>query len=264
MTRLVPVPDDHLSEDRLIDLALGESASPQESQHVDDCDQCREGLESYVHTVAVTREAATTTLTPPPSTTWSRIRAEIDDAGEVDPASSEGAAADSQGIQSPTGRGDGRAARGYGRTGRRPAVTWLAAACIAGLLVGVGGSQLADRLGEPDQRTIASAELDTLDTGESRGVATVEQREGRVSLEVSAAEVTVPDGYAEVWLINRDGKRMVSVGVLDGSQGAESFPITQDLLDQGYVVVDISHEAYDDQPEHSGDSLVRGPLTDQA
>ena len=30
MTRLVPVPDDHLSEDRLIDLALGESASPQE------------------------------------------------------------------------------------------------------------------------------------------------------------------------------------------------------------------------------------------
>ncbi len=33
------------------------------------------------------------------------------------------------------------------------------------------------------------------------------------------------DGYLEVWLINRDGKRMVSVGVLDA--GAGTFPISQ-------------------------------------
>jgi hypothetical protein len=30
------------------------------------------------------------------------------------------------------------------------------------------------------------------------------------------------------------------------------------------VIVDISHEAFDDRPEHSGDSLVRGPLAEDA
>jgi hypothetical protein len=51
---------------------------------------------------------------------------------------------------------------------------------------------------------------------------------------------------------------MVSIGVLDAETGV--FPISQDLLDQGYVVVDISREPFDEQPEHSGDSLARGTL----
>ena len=32
------------------------------------------------------------------------------------------------------------------------------------------------------------------------------------------------------------------------------------LIDQGYVVVDISKEQFDDKPAHSGDSLLRGQL----
>ena len=67
------------------------------------------------------------------------------------------------------------------------------------------------------------------------------------------------DGYLEVWLLNADGKRMVSVGVLGpGEQG--SFPISQSLIDQGYVIVDISREHFDESPAHSGDSLLRGKL----
>lgn len=242
MTRLEPVPDGHLGEGRLVDIALGEPVSAPEQQHVDECDECRSDLDALRRTVAVTRDSAGTALAPPPSNVWSGIRAEAFDEERDVPAV-------------------GRARRGGAR---RPAPAWLAAACVAGVLLGVGGTLVADRLGQPEQRTIAAAELDTLDTGERRGSATVEQRDGRVSLQVSASDVSVPDGYAEVWLINRDGERMVSVGVLDAAEGVESFPITQSLLDEGYVIVDISHEAFDDRPEHSGDSLVRGPLAEDA
>ena len=63
-----------------------------------------------------------------------------------------------------------------------------------------------------------------------------------------------------MWLINRDLARMVSVGVLRPGEGSQRFAIDQDLIDQGYVIVDISREGFDDKPEHSGDSLARGTL----
>ncbi|GAA6527491.1 hypothetical protein IDVR_32890 [Intrasporangium sp. DVR] len=107
--------------------------------------------------------------------------------------------------------------------------------------------------------TVAQAELDTLDTRERLGEAAVVRTDSGIDLRVATTTTLDPgDGYLEVWLINRDGKRMVSVGVLDA--GAGTFPISQSLLDQGYLVVDISREPFDEEPEHSGDSLVRGTL----
>ena len=105
----------------------------------------------------------------------------------------------------------------------------------------------------------AQAELDTLDTQQRLGEAALVRTGSGVKLEVATTSaLSAGDGYLEVWLINRDGKRMVSIGVLDTEKGL--FPISQSLLDQGYVVVDISRESFDDQPAHSGDSLVRGTL----
>jgi len=54
---------------------------------------------------------------------------------------------------------------------------------------------------------------------------------------------------------------MVSVGVLPNGSNAQEFPITSTLLEQGYVIVDISREPFDDRPQHSGDSLLRGTLS---
>lgn len=152
------------------------------------------------------------------------------------------------------------------RRQRRPAVAWLAAACAAGVLAGVGGTVLADRLREPEDpspRTIATAQLGPLDSEEERGSARVEEREGQVFLEVTAEDVDVSRGYAEVWLINRDGERMVSVGVMEEDGRTVSFPISRALLDEGYVVVDISREEFDEDPTHSGDTVVRGSLTER-
>ena len=154
---------------------------------------------------------------------------------------------------------------------RRPAPGWLAAACAAGVLLGAGGVVLADRLqsgtdpGVDVIRTVASAELDTLDTRQRLGSATVSERDGALNLAVSATELDRgADGYVEVWLINRDGKRMVSVGVLGDGAVAGAFPVSRSLLDEGYVVVDLSREQFDDKPQHSGDSLVRGTLSTPA
>jgi anti-sigma-K factor RskA len=72
---------------------------------------------------------------------------------------------------------------------------------------------------------------------------------------------TAGTGFLEVWLINTDLKRMVSVGVLPNGSNAQEFPITSTLLEQGYVIVDISREPFDDRPQHSGDSLLRGTLS---
>ena len=69
------------------------------------------------------------------------------------------------------------------------------------------------------------------------------------------------DGYLEVWLINRDLTRMVSVGVIPADAPQIVLPISQELIDEGYVIVDISREHFDDQPAHSGETLVRGELS---
>jgi hypothetical protein len=39
------------------------------------------------------------------------------------------------------------------------------------------------------------------------------------------------------------------------------LPVSQQLIDEGYVIVDISREPFDDQPAHSGQTLVRGELS---
>jgi anti-sigma-K factor RskA len=64
-----------------------------------------------------------------------------------------------------------------------------------------------------------------------------------------------------VWLINSDGKRMYSLGVLPAT-GSGTYPLPGLLGDglEGFTIVDVSIEPYDGNPEHSRDSQVRGTL----
>ncbi|HEY3340356.1 MAG TPA: anti-sigma factor [Propionicimonas sp.] len=142
---------------------------------------------------------------------------------------------------------------------------WLlvAAAAVVGLVAGVLGGRLLwpVPVQPPTEIVLASTRLDTLDTGVQEGTATLVQTAGgAVELRVATIPVSAGDGYLEVWLINTDGKRMVSVGVLsNGTSGA--FPVARGLIDAGYLIVDISREGLDDKPQHSGDSVVRGKLS---
>ena len=144
------------------------------------------------------------------------------------------------------------------RATRRRAAAWGAALVAASLVVGL----LAGRAiwAPDDSGRVSQVALETLDTRQREGEATVVRAKDGLDLSVvTDRPLDAGDGYLEVWLLNTDGKRMVSVGVLRPGESG-TFPISQDLIDQGYVVVDVSKEQFDDKPAHSGDSLLRGQL----
>jgi hypothetical protein len=144
-----------------------------------------------------------------------------------------------------------------------PAAWLLAAACVLGIVLGVGAATLAGRMGTdpaPSETTVATADLTPLDSPDTQGRAVLVDRADGLELNVSAAGLDPGDGYLEVWLINRDLTRMISVGVLPTDASEIILPVSQELIDEGYVIVDISREQFDDQPAHSGDTIVRGEL----
>lgn len=144
---------------------------------------------------------------------------------------------------------------------RRP-IPALAAAAV--LTLGAAAGSLVTRTltrdDSPPAQIVREAELTTLATKVRRGAADVVRTDSGLDLRVTTEALDPGPGYLEVWLINTDLRRMVSVGVLPSAAQAASFPVPSKLLDQGYVIVDISREALDDKPEHSGDSLLRGQL----
>lgn len=239
----------HPDDDTLADLALGESAPADVADHVRGCDVCSREVAALRATVRTVREPVPA-LTAPPAAVWDAVQAAID-ADSAPSVSATGAApADELAVR--------RAARR--RRGGIP-LAWVAGAAAAGLVIGVAGTRLLDREDPASAPvTVASTSLDTLDTGQAKGSADVVRQDDRLDLAVRTEPIDAGDGYLEVWLINEDLKRMVSVGVLRPDAPDQTFAIAQDLIDQGYVIVDISREGFDEAPEHSGDSVVRGTL----
>ncbi|MDV3222423.1 anti-sigma factor domain-containing protein [Intrasporangium sp.] len=264
----------------LVDVALGTESAPDARTHLESCDECARTVADLRRTAALVSSSATAVPSPgawesPPPRVWDRVLAAI--------AVPEGVQPEVQSIRSddhPGERPDVRVGTPEGRPGRstgpsvpdvtdlgerrarrpRKAWPWAAGLAAAGLAVGLlTGRALWDGT-DPPAATVAQVQLDTLDTRERLGEAAVVRTDSGVDLRIATTTTLDPgDGYLEVWLINTDGTRMISVGVLGGESA--TFPISQDLLDQGYVTVDISREPFDDEPEHSGDSLVRGTLS---
>ncbi len=92
-----------------------------------------------------------------------------------------------------------------------------------------------------------------------RGEASAVQTDDTFTIRVSASDLGDGPGVHEVWLINVDGERMISIGLLASGDEGE-FAVPMDLIDEGYRIVDISVEPDDGDPTHSGVSLARGEL----
>ncbi len=153
------------------------------------------------------------------------------------------------------------------RGGGLPA--WLlAAAAVAVLPAGVAVGRWTAP-GEPDTgagppapSVLAATDLATLDGQRPRGTARIVDTDGDLRLRVRAEGLDADEDehpLHEVWLINVDGERMVSLGLLATGPEAD-FAVPAGLLEQGYSIVDISAEPDDGDPAHSGTSLARGRL----
>jgi Anti-sigma-K factor rskA len=263
----------HPEDEVLVDLAAGEQVDAAVRAHVTTCPRCSAEVSSLREVLLAVREPRPELVAAPPGV-WEAVSAEIRRADvapelrseptDLDRSGGATAAAEHGATTSPPASGEpvDLAARQRDRGRRRAPLMWIAAAAAAGLVVGAVGGRLADRTeSEPTAVTVASTTLDTLDTRQARGTAEVLRHADGVDLALRTVPLDPPqDGYLEVWLINEDLQRMVSVGVLRPDTPDQTFPIPQQLLDEGYVIVDISREGFDESPEHSGDSVVRGSL----
>ena len=270
----------HVSDDVLAAIALGDpDVDPADRDHVDSCPVCSEELAELVQVHGLLREEVgmrgAHRVEPGPEL-WERIAAEArdDEAAEpvqpvqpVQPAELVQPAETVQPVQpvEPVEPGEEvpsiaarRAAKASRPSGRS---WWLVAAAAACLLVGVLVGRAVWAPSETTLPVVASVPLTTLDASKQQeGTAQLLGGQGGQGqeLKVATQPMSPGSGYVEVWLINQDGKRMVSLGILSSDQA--TFPVPPDAISQGYTIVDLSHEQFDDRPQHSGDSIMRGTL----
>ncbi|MBI9115827.1 anti-sigma factor [Sanguibacter suaedae] len=246
----------HVDPEVLALLALGEDvASDSERTHLEVCTLCSDEVVELAEVAGAARTVtADDTLVPPAPEVWDRVRAEL------------GLAAAAQ-DDAPQDDREPAPVVNLASRRRGPGAGWLAAAASVALVVGVAGGVLWERRedvpGAPTETTLASATLEALpDWADSTGEARVEETADGVRQVVVSVDAPPSDGgYREVWLLAEDLSGLVSIGVLEGTEGRFDIPADLDL--SRFSVVDVSEEHFDGDPAHSGDSVVRGSLTDQ-
>jgi len=248
-----------------------------EREHLAGCAHCRAELDEYRRVVTLSQEPeGAEAPVPPLDRIWRSIQAELTPnsavertadakAPVVDPAAtptaSTEAASEELASEEPasgeTGAGSGEPIAGRKRK------WWpiVAAAAALGLVVGVGATVIVNR---NDVQVAASTPLTALPGQTGHGTAELLGARNDPELRVSVAGPLPTDRYREVWLINSDGERMYSLGVLPES-GSGTYPLPTLLADglDGFTIVDVSIEPYDGNPEHSRISEVRGTLPEE-
>lgn len=222
----------HVDEETIALLALGESVSGLGADHLRTCGACSAKVDQ-LRAIAESARAVTDDDRPmaPPDIVWQRIADEIESDGPVFAKRSRG-------------------------TGAR--MGWFALAATVGVLVGSIGTMLT--VNQQDSApTVAQAELDPLPGKAAQGVAQVRQTDTGPVLRIEVPDLPQPDGYYEVWMLSPEADSMVSVGVL-GSGAVNEFPLPADMDMNAFPIVDISLEQFDGDVTHSADSIVRGTL----
>nr|WP_275588442.1 anti-sigma factor [Microlunatus panaciterrae] len=143
----------------------------------------------------------------------------------------------------------------------RPDRRWIlraVAAAVIGVLLGVVGT-VTLRDGTTEQvQVLARTVLEPLPGKTGSGSAELVTIDHQPFLRITVKGLGAGAGYHELWLINSDGKRMVSLGVLPENT-TKTYPLPAGL-GSSYRIVDVSLEPDDGNPLHSHNSLVRGTL----
>jgi hypothetical protein len=256
------------------DLALAalpaETPDPRIVAHLADCPTCRAHVADLTHTVALAKEGTLDAGEPvAPERMWAAIVAEL--GSELGPLDG--------GDGSPIPQADGPGLglvdvgpRPVRVTGRRPwwrAAAVPVAAALVALAIGVGlGVGLGrDTGGGPSPTSTVVAQLRPVGTIDPAGTGTMSaaQQGGVSTMVIQLSGVTDTGGadYLEAWLMNPDGTQIVALGALtrDDNGYNGSFTVPANLPLTQLDVVDISAEHYDNNPAHSGLSILRGTLS---
>ncbi|WP_436776404.1 anti-sigma factor [Yinghuangia sp. YIM S09857] len=256
--------------------ALGEPASDTDRDHIAACPVCRAELDHLKAVVRVGRSLRPDDEpTAPPSGLWQRIADELAEEqalGREDALGDESAdrstrlrapassATGSDGDDQPPAGGNGATAA-RGRWFRlRTSLALAASAALIGATAGVGATLWATRDDATPTQVAAETRLEPLPAHQAVGAAFLDTggETGR-RLVVRVSGLTAQPGFYEVWLLDRDAKNMIALGLLP-VHGEATFDLPPNLDLAGYPVVDVSLQQYNGSPEHSGDSVVRGSL----
>ncbi|GAB3602198.1 anti-sigma factor [Microbacterium aureliae] len=256
----------HLDPEQIALVALGEPASDADTAHLAACPECALELSELRRTVLVGKSTVGMGgLEAPPQRVWDRIAAEIaaptvpvdDRRMPVTAVPGSPVAAPTAADAAPAAAGNRAAPRGGG-AGPRLSRLMLALAASAAVVLAVVGTWALIRPAQVVQ--VASANLAAFPDhpGAEGSAVVVEGEDGEKVVRVELEDDEAGTGYREVWLITADATAIVSLGILEGTEGEFAVPEDVDIRD--YVLVDISQEPEDGDPTHSGDSIVRGEL----
>ena len=257
----------HCDPETLALRSLGEAVgTPEDDTHLAGCEECQSELAALRAVVATARDGGPVEIHQPSAHVWGRIQAQLNlSALPVEAPSAQSAGEPADGSTDPTPGDDDVApvADLSQRRARRarPATWLLAAAGIGGIVV--GGVATAAIVGPStsgtDATVAASVDLAPLPAWDASGSAELGVTpDGQQVLTVSVTADEPSDGYREVWLIDTNVEGMVSLGILDGSNGEFVIPDGVEVGD--FPIVDVSLEPFDGDPTHSGDSIVRGQI----
>ena len=236
--------NDHLDPEMISLVALGERpGTPEQNatadRHLAECGPCRSEVDQLG---AIARTARRTqgdgALVPPPESVWIGIEREL-------------------ALDATTGRMTELDVR------RRRPSAWLtgAAAACAGALLGGGAVYAATSAQRSTAPTtvVAATTLEPLAGSTARGSVEVVSTDQGARVAVDVTGLAAADGFYEVWLLDKDGTKLIALGVLDGAAHGE-FAMPPGVSVSDYPVVDVSLEPSDGDPSHSKNSLVRGTL----
>lgn len=208
---------------------------------------------------------------PPPAGLWERIAAETGvSGGPVSPAAVRtvdvGPPSDDVGPvenvapvggprqDDPPAHRPGGSATATDLSSRRR-LPWVIGAVAAAVVLIVGVAALV-RQPSAEPTVVASTPLGSLGPAGSGEVELVDA-DGELRLRLDISDVDPGDGFLEVWMIDTDVTRLVSLGPVraDGT-----YDLPPGLDPAQFPVVDVSVEPLDGDPTHSGDSVLRGEL----
>ena len=257
----------HIDRENLALIAMTEfDLTEPERQHLAECPECSLELIALQHTVAVGRSARTVELVEPADSVWAGIHADLglSDAvaatpGRADYEDADPSASVVEPVETPSAT-----VTEIGLRPRRRRRNWMpvaVAAGIAGLLGGLAGGiwwQTAQQQA-PEPVLLAEARLDPYPGWDATGRASVKKTaDGHREVVLDVSGVNGDTDLREVWLIKADASGLISIGLLDGESGRFLIPDGVDLSQ--YPLVDVSAEPDDGDPQHSGDSILRGEL----